>query len=40
VICTARHILLGRSDQENEKGGSCDTYGGEGKCAQGFGGEI
>jgi hypothetical protein len=40
VICTARQILFGRSNQENEIGGSCDTYGGEEKCTQGFGGET
>ena len=26
--------------KKNEMGGSCDTYGGEDKCVQGFGGET
>jgi len=25
---------------KNEIGGTCSTYGGEGRCIQGFGGEI
>jgi hypothetical protein len=39
MICTAHPILLGRSIEKNEMGGTCGTYGGEETRVQGFDGE-
>ena len=38
TICTAHQILLGDQIKKNEIGGTCNTYGGEERCIQGFGG--
>jgi hypothetical protein len=40
MICTLRQMLFGRSIKKNEMGGACGTYGGEGRCINGFGGET
>ena len=39
VICT-HPIFLGHEIQANEKRGAYDTYEGEDKCIEGFGGET
>ena len=38
VLC--QQYFSGDKIEKNEMGGSCGTYGGEERCAQGFGGET
>jgi hypothetical protein len=41
VTALIRHrIFLGRSNKEDEVGGTCGTHGGEEKCSQDFGWEA
>jgi hypothetical protein len=39
IICSPQQILFG-DHIKNEMGGACGMYGGEERCAQGFGGEA
>ena len=41
VICTLlTKYCSGNKIEKNEMGGACGTYGGEGRCIEGFGGET
>jgi hypothetical protein len=37
ILCTHPQILLGRSNQGDEVGGTCDTHGRVEESVQGFG---
>ena len=39
MVCTPLPILCGDKIEKNEMGGTCGTYGGRKRCAQGFGDE-
>ena len=40
MICTPHPKLCGDKIEKNEMGWTCNTYGGEESCVQGFGGET
>jgi len=40
MIYTAQKTPSDDQIKTNEMGGACGTYGGEGKCTQGFGGDT
>ena len=38
MICAPHQYCSGHQIEKNEVGGVCNTYGGEYRCTQGFGG--
>ena len=40
MICITHPIFSGDQIEKKEMGGACSTYGGEGRCLEGFGGET
>jgi hypothetical protein len=40
MMCTSHQYYLGDQIKKNEMGWACDTYGGEERCIQDFGGKT
>jgi len=40
IICTPHPVFSSDKIEKNENGGACNTYGGEERSIQGFGGET